>query len=167
MFDHADLHRHDFKLLADLLADGVFAAAAGTGQFTLGQFVDDFDAGEIGRQRLALAAPLGRRNSLFFCAFINGVDDAFRLIEQGQLRRCRISRLLGLASEQALTQQRIFFFEETDSGLHLRKHLLEQFRIIGEVFGHGNHALDYTESGHVSRRQNLMRTVAPQIKTIK
>jgi hypothetical protein len=69
--------------------------------------------------------------------------------------------------KMTLTQQRIFFFEKTDSGLHLRKHLLEQFRIIGEVFGHGNHALDYTESGDESRRQNLMRTVAPQIKTVQ
>jgi hypothetical protein len=161
------LHRHDFKLLADLLADGVFAATAGTGtgtgtgtgQFMLRQFVDECNAGEIGRQRLALATPLGRRNNLFVCAFINGFDDAFRLIEQGQLRRCRSSHLLGLASEQTLTQQRIFFFEETDSELHLRKHLLEQFRITGRFSGM-NHALDYAESGHVSRRQNLMRTVA-------
>ena len=35
--------------------------------------MDDFDAGEIGRQRFAFATPLGRRNSLFFCGFINGV----------------------------------------------------------------------------------------------
>lgn len=42
----------------------------------------------------------------------------------------------------------------------LASHLLDQFRIIEEVFGHKNHVLDYTESGHVSRRQNLMRAVA-------
>jgi hypothetical protein len=45
VFDHTDLHQHDFKLLADFFADGVFAAAAVTRQFMLGKFVDDLDAG--------------------------------------------------------------------------------------------------------------------------
>ena len=49
---------------------------------------------------------------------------------------------------------------------HLLKQLFEQNRVVRKVFGHGNHALDYTESGDESRRQNLMRTVAPQIKTV-
>lgn len=80
MFDHTYLHRHDFELLADLFANGVFAAAAGTGQFMFGQFVDDFDAREIGRQRLALATPLGRRNDFLFSGVIDGLDDAFCLI---------------------------------------------------------------------------------------
>jgi hypothetical protein len=43
--------------------------AAGTGQFVLGQFVDDFDAREIGRQRFALTTPLGRRNNSLFSGF--------------------------------------------------------------------------------------------------
>ncbi len=49
VFDHADLHRHDFQLFADFFADGVFAATANTGQFVLRQFVDDFGAGQVGR----------------------------------------------------------------------------------------------------------------------
>jgi hypothetical protein len=65
----------------------------------LGQFMNDFDAREIGRQRFSLATPLGRRNNFLFSGFIDGLYDAFRFIEQGQLRRCRISRLLGLTSE--------------------------------------------------------------------
>lgn len=39
MFDHTDLHRHDFKLLADFFADGMLAAATGESQFVLGEFV--------------------------------------------------------------------------------------------------------------------------------
>ena len=50
---------------------------------------------------------------------------------------------------------------------HLLKQLLEQNRIAREVFGHGNHAADYTESGDVSRRQNLMRTVAPEVEAVE
>ncbi|MNG07475.1 hypothetical protein D3C84_907770 [compost metagenome] len=61
--------------------------------------MNDFDAREIGRQRFSLATPLGRRNNFLFSGFIDGLYDAFRFIEQGQLRRCRISRLLGLTSE--------------------------------------------------------------------
>ncbi|WP_445261137.1 hypothetical protein, partial [Pseudomonas sp. RA_15y_Pfl1_P12] len=47
------------------------------------------------------------------------------------------------------------------------KHLLEQNRIIGEVVGHGNHGPDYIQLRDKSRRQNLMRTVAPKIKTVE
>lgn len=36
-----------------------------------------------------------------------------------------------------------------------------------EGFGHADRALDYTESGAESRSQNVMRTVAPQIKPSK
>ena len=50
---------------------------------------------------------------------------------------------------------------------HLLKQLLEQNRIVREVFGHENHAADYTESGDVSRRQNLMRSVAPEVEAIE
>ncbi|MNJ57492.1 hypothetical protein D3C77_530810 [compost metagenome] len=86
----------------------------------------------------------------------------------------RIACLLGLAPEQALAQQRNFLFEMNDLALvgralvdHLLKQLLEQNRIVREVFGHGNHAADYTESGDVSRCQNLMRTVAPEVEAVE
>ncbi|MNJ50624.1 hypothetical protein D3C81_1376430 [compost metagenome] len=49
VFDHPDLHRHDFKLLADFLANGVFAAAADASQFVLGKLVDNFDTWQVGR----------------------------------------------------------------------------------------------------------------------
>ncbi|MBB3239013.1 hypothetical protein FHW68_000485 [Pseudomonas sp. Tn43] len=58
MLDDADLHRDDFKLLADLLADGVFMAAADTHQLMLGKFVDDFDSAQVEGQRLTFAATL-------------------------------------------------------------------------------------------------------------
>lgn len=51
--------------------------------------------------------------------------------------------------------------------MHIRKHVLEQFEIVGEVVGHGFHALKYIESGHESRRQNLMRMVTPEVKTVE
>ena len=40
-------------------------------------------------------------------------------------------------------------------------------RIIREVFGHGNHAVDYTDSGDETRNQNLMRTVAPEVEAVE
>ncbi|MNL43209.1 hypothetical protein D3C87_1657140 [compost metagenome] len=83
VLDHTDLHRHDFKLLADFLANGVFAAAAGTRQFMLGKFVDYFDTWQVGRQRLAFAATLGRSDNLFFNVFVDRLSDAFRLVEKG------------------------------------------------------------------------------------
>ena len=90
------------------------------------------------------------------------------------MRRCRISCLLGLTSEQTLKQEGILLFEPNNLSLvqltlveHLPKHLLEQNGIIWKIFGQGIHALDYTESGYESRRQNLMRTVAPEVKAIE
>ncbi len=50
VFDYTDLHRHDIQLLAGFFADDMLAATASTGQFVLGQFVNDFDAGKICRQ---------------------------------------------------------------------------------------------------------------------
>jgi hypothetical protein len=47
MFDHADLHRHDFELLADLFADGVFTTADRASQFVFGQFMDDFNTWQV------------------------------------------------------------------------------------------------------------------------
>ncbi|MNC83933.1 hypothetical protein D3C75_1381780 [compost metagenome] len=65
MLDDTDLHRHDFKLLADFFANSVFAAAADARQFMFGNFEDDLDARQIGGQWLAFAAALGRSNDLF------------------------------------------------------------------------------------------------------
>ena len=57
--------------------------------------------------------------------------------------------------------------EKTDSQLHLPKHFLEQLKLVREVFGHGIHAPDHTESGHESRRRNLMKSIAPEIKAVE
>lgn len=50
---------------------------------------------------------------------------------------------------------------------HMLKQFFEQRRVVRKVSGHRNHALDYTESGHKSRRQNLMGTVIPEVKTVE
>lgn len=105
MLDHANLHRHDFKLLADFLANGVFAAAAGARQLMLRKLVENLDAWQFGGQGLAFTATPGWSDDLFFSFVDNRFSDAFRFVEQGQLRRGRIDYLLGLASEQALAQQ--------------------------------------------------------------
>ena len=56
----------------------------------LGQFMDDFDARQIGRQRLALATTLDRRNDFFGFSFgwlgSRLFDQLFGLVEHGQLR---------------------------------------------------------------------------------
>ncbi|VVP58038.1 hypothetical protein PS880_05874 [Pseudomonas fluorescens] len=49
----------------------------------------------------------------------------------------------------------------------LKQQLLEQNRIIRKVVGQGNHGPDYTGSGYVAWGQNLMRAVAPKVKTIE
>jgi hypothetical protein len=41
------LHRHDFQLLADLCADGVFTTAERASQFVFGQFMDDFNTRQV------------------------------------------------------------------------------------------------------------------------
>lgn len=51
-------------------------------------------------------------------------------VEQRQLRRRRIDRSLGLSAKQSLAQRRNLFFQKADSGLHFRKHLLEQFGVV-------------------------------------
>ena len=76
MFDHADLHRHDLELLADLLANAVFTATADTGQLLVGQFVNDFDTRKIGGQRLTFAPSLGRSYDLFFNRFVDRLGHA-------------------------------------------------------------------------------------------
>jgi hypothetical protein len=62
VFDHPNLHRHDVQLLAGFFADGVFTATTGASQFMFGQFVDDFDTWQVGRQRLAFATEGSGRN---------------------------------------------------------------------------------------------------------
>lgn len=71
-------------------------------------------------------------------------------------------------------QQRVFFFKINSLALnlfaltqHFLKQLLEQYSVVRKVFEHGIHALNYTESSDESRRQNMMQTVAPQIKPVQ
>jgi len=71
MLDHSDLQWHDLELIAYFLANAVYTATAGAGQFVLGQFVDNFDARKIGGQRLALTALFGWRYDLFFHRFVD------------------------------------------------------------------------------------------------
>src|SRR5690606_29158105 len=60
-----------------------------------------------------------------------------------------------------------FYPYPTDARRASAQYLLEQNGIIWKIFGQGIHALDYTESGDESRRQNLVRPVAPEVKTIE
>ena len=69
MLDDADLYRNDFKLFADLLADAVFTAAAGTRQLMFGKFMDDFDSGQVGGQQLRFAATFARHDNFFFAGY--------------------------------------------------------------------------------------------------
>ncbi len=95
-------------LLAGCLADDLFADAAGTGQFVLGQFVDDFHTWQVGWQRLALAATLDRRDDFFGFAWNGGrlVDQLFGLVEHGQLRCAASSGLRSDLSEKSLCRSR-------------------------------------------------------------
>ncbi|BBT41350.1 hypothetical protein SAMN05216185_103162 [Pseudomonas guariconensis] len=144
-----NLHRDDFKLFANFFTDGIFAAVASASQFMLGQFVDNFDTRQIGRQRFAFATAPGRCNDFFVAGLIQGFGEAFRFVEERQLWRRRIACPLGLAPGRTLAQQRNFLFEMKNLALvgrglvdPLLKQLLEQNRIVREVFGHGNHAAD-------------------------
>jgi len=94
VFDHADLHRHDVQLFAGFFADGVLAAATGAGQLGLGQRVDDFDARQLGRQRLALATAPGRRDDFF------GLGDLLCFGFNG--RRRLFGQLLGFVEHRQL-----------------------------------------------------------------
>lgn len=51
--------------------------------------------------------------------------------------------------------------------LRLKQQLLERFRIVRKLFGHKNHAVDYTDSGDETRGQHLVRTIAPQVETVQ
>lgn len=104
--DHPDLHRDDLQLLAGFLANGLLAATAVAGQFMLGQLMDDLDAWQFGRQRLALATLLDRlrRDDFFLCFGRRFSGKAFSFVEHRQLGRLRIYALFRLAAEQALTK---------------------------------------------------------------
>jgi len=93
MFDHPDLHRHDFKLLADFLANGIFSAAADAGQFMLGRFMDDFDARQIGRYWFVLATAFGGNDDPFFNVLVRQINLVFRFIAQCHLRSRWVDRL--------------------------------------------------------------------------
>ncbi len=88
MADGPHLHRDDLQLFAGLLADDLFAGATGASQLVLGQVVDDLDTRQVGRQRLALATALDRRNDFFSFSWRCGrlFDQLFGLVEHGQLR---------------------------------------------------------------------------------
>ncbi len=139
----------------------------------LGQVVDDFDTWQVSRQRFAFAAPIGRRND-FFVGLISGRHPlTFGLVEQRQLRRVGLDRLLGFAVEQPITQQLDPFFQIDDVALvdralsqQLRKQLPEHGRVIRKVIGRWNHGLDYTGSGDEAGRQNLMRAIAPEVEAV-
>lgn len=49
----------------------------------------------------------------------------------------------------------------------LKQPLLEQNGVVREIIGQRNHDPDYTGSGDVEWGQNLMRTIAPQVKTVE
>lgn len=114
MFDHADLHRHDVQLLAGFFANDMLAAATSAGQLVFWQVVDDFEARQIGQQRLAFATALGRSND-FFIRVVNHRQQrlALRLVEHRQLWSTGINGLLGFTIEQSITQQRDLFFQMT------------------------------------------------------
>lgn len=120
------------------------------GEFVFGQVMDDFDTGQLCRQRFALATTFDRGND-FFVHIVNHGQQwlAFRLVEHRQLRRIRVNGLLGLAIEHLVTQQLDLLFQVDNVGrislldlllahtgsLTLKQHLLEQSGIIGEVVG--------------------------------
>ncbi|MOA04136.1 hypothetical protein D3C78_1236750 [compost metagenome] len=122
----------------------MLAATAGTGQFVLGQVMDDFDARQVSGQRLAFATAFRRADNVLFGVVGGGCSNTFCFVKQHQLWCRRISTLLRLAPEQTLTKQRVLFFENSDLGLHISKQLLERSRVIRQLIGHGNHAADYT-----------------------
>ena len=140
--------------------------------------MDNFDTWQIGRQWLAFATAGCRRNGFFVSVINERHRLAFGLVEQRQLRRVGLDRLFGFTPEQTVAQQLDLFFQVDDVSLislgnffltaeRLKQQLLEQNRIIRKVVGQGNHGPDYTGSGHVAWGQNLMRAVAPKVKTIE
>ena len=185
VFDHPDLHWHDNQLFAGFLADHVFAATADAGRFVFGQFMDDFDTRQLSRQRFAFASAPDRSNDFLFLFLFHILDGqqwvTFRLVEQRQLRGIGLDRLFGFAPEQAVAQKLDLFFQIDDVAFMgfqhlscfclasqcLKQQLLEQNRIIRKVIGQGNHRPDYTGSGDETRRQNLMRTITPEIKSVE
>ena len=127
---------------------------------------------------LRLRLPRRRRNG-FFVRVINEPHRlAFGLVEQRQLRRVRLDGLFGLAPEQAVAQQLDLFFQVDDVGLIslgnfflavecLKQQLLEQNGIIRRGVGQANQGPDYTGSGYIAWSQNLMRAIAPKVKTVE
>ncbi|KTB95695.1 hypothetical protein AO386_22675 [Pseudomonas syringae ICMP 11292] len=102
MFDYADLRRHDLELLADFLTNAVFTVTAGADQFVLGQFVDDFDARKIGRQRLGLATTSGWSYDLFFNGLVRQFNLVLGVVEQRHLGSLRVDHLFRFSTEQPL-----------------------------------------------------------------
>lgn len=88
VFDHADLHRHDVQLFAGFFADDVFTTAARAAQFVFGQFVDDFNARQVGGQRFAFATALCRGNDFFIRLISGRRREAFGLIKSASCGVC-------------------------------------------------------------------------------
>ena len=115
--DDPHLHRDDLQLLAGLLADHLLAGTAGAGALMLGQLMDDLHTRQVGRQRLAFATAIDRRNDFFGFGFgfawrSGRFDQLFDLVEHGQLRRVGIFRAaLGLGREQLVAQQGDLFLK--------------------------------------------------------
>ena len=84
MLDDPDLHRDDFKLLADFFANGVLAAAACTRQLVFRQFMNDFYTRQITGRRLAFAAALAWCN-IFFRSLVGRLRQAFCFVKEREL----------------------------------------------------------------------------------
>ncbi|MCY1310833.1 hypothetical protein D9M70_610680 [compost metagenome] len=122
MADHPYLHRDDLQLLAGLFADHLLTGAAGTGALVLRQFVDDFNARQLGWKRLALAAAFHGGDDFVDLGLNRSASRLFEqllsLVEHGQLRGVGIlGAALGLWREQFVAQQSDLLLQLQNQGL--------------------------------------------------
>src|SRR5690554_2425211 len=153
MPDNPDLHRDDLQLFAGFFTDGLLAATTITGQLVLRQLMHHLDTRQLGRQWFALAALLGRlrRHDLFIFCRWRCLSQIYYLVEHAQLRRVRVSTLLRLAPEQALTQEADLLLQLRNGVLirlatnnRIAQHLLKQVGVVRQGVRQYNHAVDYT-----------------------
>src|SRR5690606_10444689 len=139
MSDNPDLHRADLRLFAAFFTDGLLAPTTVRGQLLPGQPMHPLDTQPPARQSFALAVPLGwrRRSDLFIVARMRCLSQIFCLAEPAQLRRVRVSTLLRLAPEQALTQEADLLLQLRNGVLiclatnnRIAQHLLEQVGVV-------------------------------------
>ena len=142
MAQHPDLHRHDVQLFADVSADLHHRRAARAKPLRFGDFMDDIDAGQLGRQRQALAARglagrlgrfaggrsisadivSGKLGGIPRCVVACGVSASsqdIRLIEQAGLRRAGLTA----GAEQAPARQGDLLIDALDLPVELGGHL--------------------------------------------